>query len=436
MQIAKSTALALLVLASAACQRTPPPASAPVADATTTPAASYAVHDWPLPSTIGSAQPDLALTPDGRVLLSWISSLPGRRNALQFVAMADDGHWQSAPRTIAVGNTLMANWANVPHIAQTADGALWVQFMQKHGEGHAGDVALSRSTDGGFNWSAPIAVNDDGVEAEHGFAALWPATRDSIGVAWLNGGEAGDEGMHHGDAGMAHGEDDMHHGRTGLRAAVFDMNLQRSGESVLDPKTCDCCQSEIVATSRGPLLAYRDRSDAEVRDIVVVRNHGQAWGKPVPVHADGWVMPGCPVNGPSIAADGDNVVVAWYTAANDKPLVQVARSTDAGDSFAAPVVLDQGEAVQGRAAVALDARQAFALWIREDAGGQSLWLSRRTPDLARELQRIEVAKLQGRGRATGYPQIALRNGDAYIAWTDIVDGSPRLRGAVLTPAGE
>ena len=436
MQIAKPTILVLLALASAACQRTSPATPAAVVAAAATPTDSYAVHDWPLPSTIGSAQPDLALTPDGRVLLSWISSLSGRRNALQFVAMADNGHWQSAPRTIAVGNTLMANWANVPHIAQTADGALWVQFMQQHGEGHAGDVALSRSTDGGFNWSAPIAVNDDGVEAEHGFAALWPATSDSVGVAWLNGGEAGDEGMHHGNAGMAHGGDMHHQGRTGLRAAVFDMNLQRSGESVLDPKTCDCCQSEIVATSRGPLLAYRDRSDAEVRDIVVVRNHGQAWGKPVPVHADGWVMPGCPVNGPSIAADGDNVVVAWYTAANDKPLVQVARSTDAGDSFAAPVVLEQGEAVQGRAAVALDARQAFALWIREDAGGQSLWLSRRTPDLARELQRIEVAKLQGRGRATGYPQIVLRNGDAYIAWTDIVEGSPRLRGAVLTPAGE
>jgi hypothetical protein len=433
MQIAKSTTLALLVLASAACQRTPPATSAAAADAAN-PAGAYTVHDWPLPSTTGSGQPDLAVTPDGRIMISWISSIPGRRKALQFVAMGDNGRWQSDARTVAVGNSLMANWANVPHIAQTADGALWVQFMQKRGGGDAGDVALSRSTDGGFNWSAPIAVNDDGVEAEHGFAALWPATRDSIGVAWLNGGEAGDEGMHHGDAGMAHGED-MHHGRTGLRAAVFDMNLQRSGESVLDPKTCDCCQSEIAATSRGPLLAYRDRSDAEVRDIVVVRNDGQAWGKPVPVHADGWVMPGCPVNGPSIAADGDNVVVAWYTAAADKPRVQVARSTDAGDSFTAPVVLEQGTAVQGRAAVALDARQAWVLWIREDASGQSLWLSRRTPDLARELQRIEVAKLQGRGRATGYPQIALRNGDAYIAWTDIVDGAPQLRGAVLTPAG-
>ncbi len=439
MQPAKSTIPLLLVLAVAACHRdAPAPAPAPAASATAAVdlAKPWSVHDWPLPSTIGSAQPDLALTPDGRVLLSWISSLPGRRKALQFVAMADNGHWQSAPRTVAVGNSLMANWANVPHIAQTADGALWVQFMQQHGEGHAGDVALSRSSDGGFNWSAPIAVNDDGVEAEHGFAALWPATRDSIGVAWLDGRDAAGDGMPHADSGTAaaagahHGE-----GRTGLRAAVFDMNLRRSGESVLDPKTCDCCQSEIAATTRGPLLAYRDRSDGEVRDIVVVRNDGQAWGRPVPVHADGWVMPGCPVNGPSIAAAGDNVVVAWYTGADDRPLVQVARSTDAGDSFAAPVVLEQGAAVQGRAAVALDAHQAMVLWIREDAGGQSLWLSRRTPDLARELQRIEVAKLRGRGRATGYPQVALRDGAAYIAWTDIVDGAPQLRGAVLTPAG-
>lgn len=425
----RKLALLLLPFALAACHRDAQVPAAAAAGAAIDPAKPYVVHDWPLPSTIGSAQPDLAVTPDGRVLLSWISSIAGRRNALQFVAMGDNGRWQSDARTIVVGNSLMANWANVPHIAATADGALWIQFVQRNGEGHAGDVALARSIDGGFNWSTPIAVNRDGVVAEHGFAALWPASRDSVGVAWLDGRDNA-EGH---DASMAHGEDMHHEGRTALRAAVFDMNLQRSGESVLDPKTCDCCQSEIVATSRGPLLAYRDRTDAEVRDIVVVRNDGKAWGKPVPVHADGWVMPGCPVNGPSIAAAGDNVVVGWYTAANDKPLVELARSTDAGDSFSAPVVLEQGEAVQGRVAVALDAQQAWALWIREDASGQSLWLSRRTPDLSRELQRIEVSKLQGRGKATGYPQVALRNGNAYIAWTDIVDGAPHLRGAVVTP---
>ena len=87
----------------------------------------------------------------------------------------------------------------------------------------------------------------------------------------------------------------------------------------------------------------------------------------------------------------------------------------------------------GRVALALDARQAWILWIREDATGQSLWLSRRTPDLAREYQRLEIAKLQGRGRATGFPKIALRGGNGYIAWTDVTDGVPHLRGVVVGP---
>lgn len=424
-------AVLVLPLALAACHRGEP--AAPAAAAQADPAKPYAIAEWPLPASIGSAQPDLAATPDGRLLLSWISRIEGRRNALQFVAMADNGHWQSAPRTIVVGNTLMANWANTPHIAQTADGALWVQFMQQRGTGYAGDVALSRSVDGGFNWASPIAVNDDGIEAEHGFAALWPASRDSIGVAWLDGRD-NVEGAKHAAGGGTKGAHAMPgDGRTALRAAVFDMDFQRSGETVVDAKTCDCCQTAIAATTRGPLLVYRDRSDGEIRDIAAVRYDGKAWGKPVPVHADGWKMEGCPVNGPAVAADGDAAVVAWYTEAGGQPSVRVARSGDAGGTFGAPVAIDEGEAVEGRVAVALDARQAWILWIREDASGQALWLSRRTPDLAREYQRLEVAKLQGRGRATGFPKIALRGGDAYVAWTDVADGAPHLRGVVIGP---
>jgi hypothetical protein len=433
----RKLAILLLPLALAACHRGAPDATAAggAPAAAVDPAQAHAVHEWPLPSAAGSAQPDLAATADGRLLLSWISSVEGRRNALQFVAMSDNGHWQSAPRTIAVGDSLMANWANTPHIAQTADGALWVQFMQKMGEGHAGNVALSRSVDGGFNWATPIAVNDDGVEAEHGFAALWPASRDTLGVAWLDGRDNVEGDMHHdAGAGMKHDEGDMHAaGRTALRAAVFDMNLQRSGEAVVDAKTCDCCQTAIAATARGPLLVYRDRSDKEIRDIAAVRYDGKAWGKPVPVHADGWKMTGCPVNGPAVAADGNAALVAWYTEAGGKPAVRIARSADAGDTFGAPITLDEGEAVQGRVALALDARQAWILWIREDASGQSLWLSRRTPDLKREYQRLEVAKLQGRGRATGFPKIALRGSEGYAVWTDIEGGVPHLHGVVIAP---
>ena len=63
--------------------------------------------------------------------------------------------------------------------------------------------------------------------------------------------------------------------------------------------------------------------------------------------------------------------------------------------------------------------------------GQSLQLARYAADLSREWQRGEVARLHGRGRGTGFPQLALRDGAAYVVWTDVVDGKPQLRGATF-----
>ncbi len=381
----------------------------------------YAQHEWLLPTSPGAAEPDLVATADGRLLMSWINSVPGRRNALQFDAWDSAAlRWQGAPRTIAVGDSLSTNSADTPHIAATTDGALWVHWLQKSGGGETTDVMLSRSADGGSNWSAPTRVNVQS-NAEHGFAALWPASRASIGIVWLDG--------HNMDTPPTASKSDVEAANTTLRAAVFDANLQRSSASAIDTMTCDCCRTDIAITSRGALVAYRDRTAAEVRDIATARFDGATWSAPKPVHADHWTMPACPVNGPAIAASGNDVVVAWYTAAGDVPSVSLARSTDAGDSFALPVSLDHGAAVQGRVAVAMDAQQVVALWVREDAGGQSLWLARYTPDLSRSLQRIEIAKLQGRGRGTGFPQLALQDGDAYVVWTDVTNGAPQLHGA-------
>ena len=422
MNIPLRTATHLAVLAIAAvvlpaCQRTPAPATSTSAG-TDAAISQPGLHDWRLPMSPGAAQPDLVASPGGRLLLSWFNSVPGRRTALQFAEYGRDGRWQGAPRTIAIGSSFVVNWADTPHIAATDDGALWVHWLQESaGAPSAYDVLLSRSLDGGFNWSPPVLVNTDGKQVEHGFVSLWPQARDSLGVAWLDGRNSDVASAGHG-------------GMMSLRSADFSAALERGNDAELDASTCDCCQTDVALTARGPLLAYRDRTAAEIRDIYTTRRDGERWTTPRPVHADGWKMPACPVNGPAIAANGNAVVVAWYTAADDKPVVRLARSTDAGDSFAAPITLDQGEAVQGRVDVALDAAQAWVLWLREDGSGQSLWLARYAPDLSRELSRIQVAKLQGRGKGTGFPQLALRDGSAYMVWTDIVAGAPQLRGAV------
>lgn len=411
--------LALLAtVALAACKRE---ASPPIAANPTDHSRPFVVGTWSLPITAPAAQPDLIATPEGRLLLSWVEPQP-QGHALKFATFART-QW-SAPQAIAAGANWFVNWADTPHLAVTEDGAVWAHWLQKSAQAtYAYDVVMVRSRDHGKTWSSPVLVNNDGKPAEHGFVSLWPATRDSLGVAWLDGRDAASSDDHAGH--------DAHGGAMTLRAARFDAQLQRRAEVRLDAMACDCCQTDVAMTARGPLLVFRDRTPEEIRDIAVTRLQGDTWTTPHAVHADRWTMPACPVNGPAIAARGNDVIVGWYTAAGDVPTLKLARSADAGDTFAAPITLDQGEAVQGRVDVAFDADTTWVLWLREDAKGQSLQLARYAADLSRELQRGEVARLHGRGRGTGFPQLALRDGAAYVVWTDVIDGKPQLRGATF-----
>jgi hypothetical protein len=379
----------------------------------------YVTEAWALPAG-PAAQPHLASAPDGALLLSWIEKGAGTQHALRFARSAGAG-W-SSPRTIAEGTDWFVNWADIPHLAATPDGALWAHWLRKSAAApYAYDVVLSRSADGGASWAEPVHVNDDGTPTEHGFVSLWPVGRDRLGVAWLDGRNTG--GEHTGRGAMT------------LRSASFDGGLARHGETELDASVCDCCQTDVAATERGTLLVYRDRADGEIRDIATSQLGPSGWTAPRIVHADRWTMPACPVNGPSVAAEGSDVAVAWYTAADGTPQLRFARSGDAGDHFGTAVVIDRGAAVLGRVRVARHAGHAWVAWLREDAGAQSLWLARMSVDGARVEQRMKLADVQGRGRGTGLPQMVGSQDGLHIVWTDVVDGSPQLRGLRVHPAG-
>lgn len=391
------------------------------------PAVERVVEDWALPAMLpGSALPDLVGVEDRKLLLAWTNSQPGRRHVLQFSSYDLAGaRWEMAPTTIAVGNSMFVNWADTPHIMATRDGALWAHWLQKNGDApYAYDVVLAVSRDGGRRWSEPVRPHDDGTQTEHGFVSMWPQPQGGLGIAWLDGRNTA--------GGHEHEVEQDGHASAGamtLRATSFDASLRGGAGVEIDARVCDCCQTSAAVTARGPLLVYRGRTEGDVRDIMATRLEGDAWTTPRPVHADGWEMRACPVNGPDVAAAGEVAVAAWYTEAAGQPEVRIASSRDAGDSFSAPVVLDAGEAVHGRVAVALDGTQAWVLWLREDEGVQSLWLSRRSPDLATEYQRLQVARLAGTGRGTGFAQLALAGGIAHVVWTDVENGNAGLHGA-------
>jgi hypothetical protein len=149
---------------------------------------------------------------------------------------------------------------------------------------------------------------------------------------------------------------------------------------------------------------------------------------------DGWKFAGCPVNGPAVAARGDAVWVVWYTEADGKPSLRLARSIDSGDTFAVPIAMAEGEGVLGRAVLAIDAKEVWLAWLEERDGGrdgQQLWLARIDAQSAKIIDRQVVAELAARGRASGLPRLQVRDGRAKLVWTDIVDGAPVLRGATI-----
>jgi peroxiredoxin len=258
-------------------------------------------------------------------------------------------------------------------------------------------------------------AHDDKTQTEHGFVSM---LKEGGGVRafWLDGREtAGAEG-HEG-----HGK-----GAMTLRTAVLGGSLG-SGE-LLDERVCDCCGTSAAMTSEGPVVVYRNRDENEVRDIFILRRVQGKWSPPSPVHADGWRVPGCPVNGPSVAARGGRIAVAWYTYAEDRPRVRLAFSDDAGATFGAPIDVDGpmgGRVPLGRVDVMLeDDGSALVGWLASEREEASILVRRVTMD-RRMGDALHIAKTRS-SRQSGFPRMERWGDSLVVAWTEAATPS-RLR---------
>jgi hypothetical protein len=141
-----------------------------------------------------------------------------------------------------------------------------------------------------------------------------------------------------------------------------------------------------------------------------------AWTEGRPVHADGWVMPACPVNGPQVDADGQRVAVAWFTAADSTPQVKLAFSADGGATFAAPVRVDGGNP-EGRVDVQLlDDGAALVSWIERTGRTEAQVRIRRVGADGR-MDEPRTVTASSSARSTGFPRMVRAGDDLVLAWT-------------------
>lgn len=377
------------------------------------------VREIASPAAAGGAEPNLAVGADGRVYLSWLETGADSVSALRFAVL--EGERWSAPRTVASGRGWVANWADFPSLAVLPGGKLAAHWLQRSGAGrYAYDVHVARSADGGATWTAGTVPYADRAPAEHGFVSLWPAAGDSVGAVWLDGRK------------FAGREEGAPGAETMLVTASLTADGAAGAERILDARICDCCQTAAAMTADGPLIVYRDRSPAEIRDIYAVRQVRGAWTAPAPVHADGWHMPACPVNGPAVSADGRLTAVAWFTGEGEKPRVQVAFSDDGGATFAAPVRVDGG-APLGRVDVEMVPGGALVSWVEQGDGGAAAVRVRRL-DRSGTMGDPRTVAASSAERSSGFPRMARSGNRVVFAWT--VPGKPSAVRVAAMALGE
>jgi hypothetical protein len=346
----------------------------------------------------------------------------GEPPTLSWVEPAEDGHrlmysayrsgaWET-PRQAAAGEAWFINWADFPSVVRLPDGRMAAHWLQREGgQPYAYGIRVAQTGSDGA-WGAGFAPHDDGTPTEHGFVSLFPLEA-GVGAVWLDGRR------------MA---DDPPGGMT-LRAARLDSAGTVRASWLIDELTCDCCQTGVANGPSGPVVAYRDRTPGEIRDISASVLGPTGWSPPVRVAEDHWNIAGCPVNGPAVGAGGEIVYVAWFTAADGRARVRAAASTDGGLNFG-PAMDLAGGPVLGRVGLAmLPGHRAAVSWVESGAGELGMLRYRTvSPDGPGPVR--DVAEIQT-SRAAGVPQIAAGETALVFAWTETGPESSGIRSLAL-----
>jgi hypothetical protein len=355
------------------------------------------------PAAPGSTEPSLAVGHDGVVYLTWLEVRADSSHVLRFATFQGDS-W-SRSRAITAGSDWFLSDIDVPSLLVLPGGRMVAHLLRRTGaagEDGAHGVRLERSEDGGDSWSM-VPPQRDSVSAESGFASLFPAGDDSVGVVWVDRPRS----------------DSIRPGapEARLRYAELTPDSGMTAGVTLDEDVCGQCPTAVAVTRRGPVVAYRDRGAGEVRDVYLARRVDGQWLPGQPVHVDGWRSDTSPAAGPAVAADGDRVVVAWFTAARDTARVLAVFSDDGGATFGRAVRVDGGRPV-GRVAVALlDGDRALVSWV-ERLGADTTEVQARLASRDGSLGNPVLIAEPGVPGAVGLPRMIRSGSDVLFAWTE------------------
>ena len=362
-----------------------------------------------------NAQPSL-VSNNGNLSLTWISSDKDMNASLNFRQFKNEG-WTN-PLRLADGSDWFVNWADFPTHAISGDKVL-SSYLKKSASGkYTYDVFLSLHKLSGEKVKEDFILNTDGFKAEHGFVSITSNNSEGFLITWLDGRNT------------VENDEDGNHKPMTIRFAEITNDGDILNETELDSSVCDCCQTSMTYTNKGPLVVYRDRTEEEVRDIYVTRKIDKVWENPISVHDDGWVIYGCPVNGPKVVSSSNNIAVSWFTVSDGIPKVNLSFSESYGSSFGNPITINDFNAI-GRVDTAfLNEKEVIVSYMEGDDDGTYLRIKKVAID-GTVSKPVTISKIDG-GRGTGVPQLEVLEDEIFIVWTVFDNESNQLKTVKLS----
>jgi hypothetical protein len=352
------------------------------------------------------SDPWLAANPyDGSVYLTWVAPAPsadaqdegadatpvahghgGDASAINqvYLAQSTDGGVTFGEPVLVSGEDAYATLGSTAPVSGFGpDGSVYIAYLSAPPSDvseYGREIVMVARSDDGLTFDAPIEVpQDEGVTNSGGYHDLAVDPDGRVYIAWLDFRDL-----------FNHLADD--YSTSSLRVTWSDDGARTFAPSVeVSKPACPCCAPRLQFGGDGRVyIAWRDQWDQEdgadpVRDPAVTwsDDQGETWSAAEVVHRDGWHMPQCPHSGPGFGLDASGRLhTAWFTGAEGRNGIYYAVADAAGEAFSDPIALLEDEWVPvSPVRLALDGQgNAYVAFIDAREETPRLLLRQITPD--------------------------------------------------------
>ena len=254
-------------------------------------------------------------------------------------------------------------------------------------------IFLTKSTDGGTNFGTPINISKNvGSSGSQQFAV----SRNDVYVVWQA---------------KATGKYQILFAKSTDGGATFTTPVNISNNSG------DSSYPKILVSENNIYVTWAFTVTTTDYDILFSKSTDGGATFTTPVNLSNTVGD---TGLPQMTMSGNNIYIIWENNGLGNFDVFVAKSTDSGNTFSAPVNVSKNPKPSGAPQIVASGNDVYVVWMDNTPGNYDIFVAKSTDNASTFGTPVNVSNNAG---DSGYPQMTLSENNLYVVWTDTISNS-------------